>query len=419
MRRPKWRFYIWFAVTACLPVAATAQKAFTWEEVRERFEHTNPTLLAGFLNIEESRAQEVTAFLRPNPDISLSFDQFQPFNTNPYRPLAGVLNTVSVNYLHERQHKRELRKESAEKATGIATAQQADLDRTLVFNLRNAFVQTLQAKAVMAQARENLASYDKILEVSRTRKAAGDIAQMDLDRLELQRVQFESDLQTALVNLRTAKIQLLTLLNDRTPVDQFDVTGTFDFNDHPPALDEVRQTALDSRPDLKAAMETVDKARTDHRLAIANGSTDPTFSFDYGRNPPLIHYLGFSVSFPIRMFDKNQGEKARTEIDIQRSERARQATEAQVFSDVDSAYATLNSTLALLRPYRDKYLATASRVRETVSFAYQHGGAALLDFLQAEQEYRAVQVAYLNLIGSYLSAASQLDMAAGKEIIAP
>ena len=393
------------------------QKVFTWPDIKDKFEKTNPNLLAGFLNIEEARANEVTAYLRPNPDFSLSADQFEPFNSNPYRPFASVLNSAGVSYLHERHHKRELRKESAEKATGVAVAQQADLERTLVFNLRSSFVQTLQAKAVLAQARDNLADYDKVLELGRARKAAGDIAQMDLDRLELQRVTFESDLQTALVNLRTAKIQLLTLLNDRTPVDQFDVSGTYDFSDHPPALDDLRQTALDTRPDLKAAMETVSKARTDHNLAIANGSTDPTFGVDFGRNPPLINYIGFSVSFPLRIFDRNQGEKARTAIDIQHAERLRQAAEAQVFSDVDSAYATLNSTVALLRPYKDKYLATASRVRETVSFAYQHGGVALLDFLQAQQEYRAVQVAYLNLVGSYLSAANQVNMAVGKEVI--
>jgi cobalt-zinc-cadmium efflux system outer membrane protein len=328
-----------------------------------------------------------------------------------------VLNAGSVSYLHERNHKRELRLESARKATAITSSQQADLERTLVFNLRNAFVQTLQAKAVMAVANENLTQYDKVIDLNRERKKAGDISQVDLDRIELQRVQFESDLQTADVNLRTAKINLLTLLNDRTPIDRFDVTGTFDFKGQVVTLEEFRRMALDNRPDLRAAMETVDKAKTDHTLAVANGSTDPTFGFDFGRNPPLTKYLGFSVTIPVRIFDRNQGEKLRTDLDIRRNERLRDATEAQVFSDVDSAFATVNNTVTLLRPYKEKYLAQATRIRDIVSFSYQRGAASLLDFLQAQQEYRAVQVAYLNLVGSYMTAASQLSLAVGREVI--
>jgi cobalt-zinc-cadmium efflux system outer membrane protein len=355
--------------------------------------------------------------LRPNPDFTSLLDQVAPFNGNPYRPLGVALPLVSFSYLHERQNKRELRLESAQKATGIAVSQQADLERNLLFNLRNAFVQTLQAKAVLGVAKENLAYYDRLLAVNADRVKLGDVAQVDLDRMELQRVQFESDVQTAEVNLRTAKIQLLTLLNDRTPVEQFDVTGPFDFSERILTLEELRQTALDTRPDLKAAIQAVDKAQTDHRLAVSNGSTDPTFGMDLGRNPPIPAYIGFSVNIPLRIFDRNQGEKARTQLDIRRVERLREAAQAQVFSDVDSAYATLNSNVVLLRPYKAKYLQLAAKIRETVSFAYQRGGASLLDFLTAQNEYRAVQVNYLNLVGAYLTAASQLNLAVGREVI--
>jgi cobalt-zinc-cadmium efflux system outer membrane protein len=192
--------------------------------------------------------------------------------------------------------------------------------------LRSAFVQTLQAKAVLALTRANLAYYDGLLVVSRNRFQAGDIAQVDLNRLELQRVQFEADVQTAETNLRTAKIQLLTLMNDRTPVEQFDVAGPFEFSERILPLEEFRNIAVDARPDLKAAAQAIDKAETDHKLAVANGSTDPTFS-------------------------------------------------------------------------------------------YQHGGASLLDFLNAQDDYRSVQLNYLNLIGSYMTAASQLNLAVGREAI--
>ena len=400
------------------PVEAQSKLPLTWEQVRERFETSNPTLLAGKLNVEESKAQEITAFLRPNPTLTIAADQIDPFAGGPaHGPFAYLLSTANLNYLHERQHKRELRLESAQKGTLIAASQQADLERNLLFNLRGAFVQTLQAKAVLDVAKANLDYYDHVLSVSSEQYKAGDIAKIDLDRLELQRVQFEADLQSADVSWRTAKIQLLQLINDRTPVEQFDVVGVFDFSEQLPTLDEFRKMAMDSRPDLKAAAEAVEKARTDHKLASANGSTDPTLGFDVGRNPPIDEYFGVSVNIPLRLFDRNQGEKLRTQLDIDRNQKLRDAAEAQIYNQVDSAYAALDSTVKLLRPYKAKYLEQALRVRDTVYFSYQHGGASLLDFLNTENEYRSVQLNYLNLVGSYLTAASQMNLAVGREVI--
>ena len=400
-----------------------AQKPLTWQEVRDKFEAANPTLRAGQIGVDESKAQEITAYLRPNPDFAFSVDgvQYAPYQ-GVWRPFSGVTEVPSFSYLHERRHKRELRLESAQKATAIAVSSQSDLERSLIFNLRGAFVQTLQQKAVFDLAKENLSYYDHLLTVNRERYKAGAIAQVDLDRLELQRVQYESDLQSAIVSLRTAKIQLLTLLNDRTPVEQFDVTGPFDFSPQVSPLDDVRQIAVDNRPDLKVALQAVDKARTDHQLAVSMGSTDPTFGVWYthnasNNNPFGRDTIGGSVSIPLRIFDRNQGEKRRTQLDIDRNDKLMQATRAQVFSDVDSAYATVLSTITLLQPYKDHYLAQATRVRDTISFSYEHGAASLLDFLNSQADYRAVQLSYLNLVGSYLEAANQLNMAVGREVI--
>ena len=425
MQRLAWHVSVGALVAACAAQNALPQRAFTWQEIRDKFEAVNPTLQAGQIGIRESRAQETTAYLRPNPDLTGTIDQINPFTTQPspngtgngYRPFAFALPSTSMSYLHERRHKRELRLESARKATDIAMSSQEDLARNLLFNLRNAFVQTLQAKSVLALAQQNLSYWDHVLSVSRDRFKAGDIAQVDLDRLELQRIQYESDVQMAQVNLRTAKIALQMLLNDRTPIEQFDVTGQFDFNEQILPLDDFRRMAMDTRPDLKAAAQSIEKAETDHRLAEANGSTDPTFAVDFARNPPIPVYLGVSVTIPLRVFDRNQGEKLRTQLDIGRSEKLRDAARAQVFSDVDSAYATVDSNLTLLRPYKTKYLKQAEKVRDTVAFAYQRGGASLLDFLNSENEFRSIQVNYLNLVGAYLAAASQLNLAVGREVI--
>ena len=319
-----------------------AQQALTWQEIRARFEAANPSLRAGQIGIDESRANEITAYLRPNPNFSVIADQIDPFSSGPHHSTFGfLLSVAAVSYLHERQHKRELRLESAQKATGIAVSGQADLERTLIFDLRMAFVQTLQEKAVFDLAKENLAYYDHVLDVNRDRYKVGGITQVNI----------------------------------------------------------------------------IDKGKTDHRLALANGSTDPTFGFDVGRNPPIDQYIGFSLSVPLRIFDRNQGEKLRTQLDIERNEKLVEAAREQVFSDVDSAYATVNSSVVLLQPYKDRYLQQASRIRDTIAFSYEHGAASLLDFLDAQADYRSVQVNYLNQVAAYPNAASQLNLVVGREAI--
>jgi cobalt-zinc-cadmium efflux system outer membrane protein len=343
-------------------------------------------------------------------------------HNDTWQPFKGTFLSPNFSYLHERDHKRELRLKSAQQGTQIATSQHEDLERTMLFTLRAAFVQVLEAKAIVDLSKQELDYYDRIISISQERYKTGDLAEIDFDRIELQRVQYESDLQAADVNLRTAKIQLLQLLDDRTPVDQFDVQGPFDFAGQLQPLDAFHQIAIDNRPDLRAALQSVQQADTNRKLANANGSTDPTFGAWYtwnssNNNPNGLQTLGLSVSVPLRIFDRNQGEKLRTQIDIARNQQVEDATRDQVFSDVDSAYALVNSNLILLHPYHDKYLAEALKVREAVTYAWQRGGASLMDFLNAQSDYRNVEMAYLQLVGAYLTAASQLNMAVGREVI--
>jgi outer membrane protein, heavy metal efflux system len=422
-RRWSRRVGMWILASSIAGNGFGQQQAFTWQQIKERFEAANPTLKAAQLSINESRAAEITAYLRPNPELGFTVDGFQPGpNNGLWRPLSSILVTPSISYLHEREHKRELRRDSARKSTAITESAYLDQERGLIFNLRSAFVELLQAQAVLANARENLAYWDREIGVFQTRFKAGDLAQVDLERLVLQRAQFESDYETALVNLRTAKIQLLMLLNQHVPIEQFDVTGRFDFSEQLRPLEEFRNIALESRPDLKEAAQNVELAKINHQLAVANGSTDPTWSawFTYNgsfSNPEADRTIGGSISIPLRIFDRNQGEKARTQIDIRRNERLRDAAEAQVFNDVDSAYWTLEQAVDLLRPYKAQYLPLATSVRDKMSFSYQHGGASLLDFLDAEKSYRDTRLAYLNLIGAYLTAAAQMNMAAAREVV--
>jgi cobalt-zinc-cadmium efflux system outer membrane protein len=403
--------------------SAPLSSGLTWDEVKAKFEAANPVLQADQSGVDELKAEEITAYLRPNPQFTLGADGTQIAPHEGYwRPTSGTQVQPNFSYLHEREHKRELRLQSAQEGTQIGGSLHQDLERNMIFSLRSAFVQTLEAKAVLELARADLDYYDKIIDISQARFKDGDLAQVDLDRIELLRVQYEAEIEAATVNLRTQKIQLLQMLDDRTPVDQFDVNGPFDFSAELKPLDDFHQAALDARPDLRAAIQSIEQAKTNHKLAVADGSTDPTFGLWYTYNPsfynPYAHQtLGLSVNIPLRIFDKNQGEKARTLIDIDRNQQLSDAARAQVYSDVDSAYEEVRSNIALLVPYRDKYRDQATRVRDTVTYAYQRGGASLMDFLNAQSDYRVVQLAYLQLVGSYLTAASQLNFAVGREVI--
>ena len=411
--RPLTPFLIFGLAAANLPAQ---QQPFTWNEVRERFRQNNPSLLAGALTIEENRANEVTAGLRPNPDIGFTADQFHLFNPNPLRPFQNAQFTPTIQELFERKHKRQLRVASARLITQASTTDQLDLERTLVYQLRDAFNRVLQAKALRDLAVQNVDYYSQIIKINNERLKDGDISRVDFVRVDLQFSQFESDLVNAEVNLRTSKIQLLSLMNDRRPVDGFDISGPFDFSERALLQEELRRQALATRPDLRSSTTQVERARADARLAVANGSTDPTFGFEFQR-VQTDNTAGLFVNFPLRIFDRNQGEKARTSIVIQQNERNRQVVEVGILRDVDSALANLESAVKLLKTYRDRYIPESTEIRDKIDFAYKNGGATLLDFLDAQRSYRDSQVAYLNLLGGYYAAANQLNQAVGLEVI--
>src|ERR1700733_7646145 len=262
--RSRWFLSVSIAAPLGLTLAALGQSppaGFTWQQIKDKFESVNPTLISARSNIDQDRMAEITAYLRPNPSFSLSGDglQITP-NQGIYRPLSGIVFTPGISYLHERQHKRELRLETAKDTTAVAESTYADQARGLLYNLRNAFVQVLQAKAFLGNATDNLTYWDRELVINRNRFDAGDLDKLDLSKLELQRIQFETDYQTATLNLRTSKIQIQQLVLDRTPIEQFDVEGPYGFAESLAPLEEFHSMALESRPDLKVAIQNVELA---------------------------------------------------------------------------------------------------------------------------------------------------------------
>ena len=286
--RGKRTIIVLLAIAGCTS-NGSAQQVLSWQQVRDKFLAANPTLQASQLSIQESKANEITAGLRPNPQLSFTTDQYQffPSGGDPFRPLSSAQMIPVISELWERKHKRQFRMESARLATTGTEADTADLQRNLFFSLRDSFNRILQAKSLLELAQENLTYYDRVISLNRERFNAGDISKVDFQRVELQRVQFESDLANAEVNLRTAKIQIIALLNDRTPLDRFDVSGNFDSSEGILLDSELRQMALDSRPDLKSAGTAIERARVENKLAFAN-ELDLFYGADLRRKLPLL-----------------------------------------------------------------------------------------------------------------------------------
>jgi len=365
----------------------------------------SPTLRAKGLEVRASQANEVTAGLRPNPTASYAADQLGGRTTDPQY-------TVSVGQTIETGGKRERRVASARAATRVVGYELDDVRRQVVALVKKAFTDVLVAQATLALAQENLKSIDEVERLQRLRAERGDISELELLRIQVQRFAFERDASDARLAIAAAKITLRQVVGGSGVDSQFEVVGDLDFREIVPSRDDLYRRALDNRPDLRAAEATRARARADNDLAHANAWWDVTPQISYQRIGP-DNTIGVGVSVPLRIFDRNQGEIARTRAEIDRTDALREVARAQVLADVDGALSVLTIQRERVVVLRGTYLPKAQQARDTVGFAYQRGGVSLLDFLDAQRTYRETALEHLRALGNYWGAFYQLEAAAG------
>jgi len=372
----------------------------------------NPSLLSANAHVSATKESEITAGLRVNPNFNLTGSDvsLSASSNNPY------FYSAQVSRLFERGQKRRWRLDVARSSTDVTRSQYADQERQVVLTVKTAFTQMLGAKGALNLARENVDDYRKTIDLSRERLRAGDISATDFKRLDLQLAQFESDYDNAHTNLVQASEQLQTLLGYDHPHPGFDITGSLD----PPAisttLPDAEQKALQARPDFLAAQQSVHVADANVKLAYAEGTTDPTIEGEYDR-AGTANSAGFQIGIPLRIFDRNQGEKARTRYEAQSSRFAETAARNQVVSDVDQAWAAYEDALSLARRYNGHYMQEAHEVRDNLEYSYRHGGTTLLDYLSALQDYRQVNLDALNANMQVWLSLDQVSFAAATEIV--
>jgi cobalt-zinc-cadmium efflux system outer membrane protein len=371
----------------------------------------NPTLLSAAQHLAGVRAQEITAGLRANPIGIVGGQLFTASadDPNPYFYQAGVQR------LFERGSKRQLRLDNARSTTTLTAFQLDDQRRQMDLAIRQAFSRMLYAQQGVAISRENLEGYRKTVALMKVRLDAGDMDQTDFDRVELQLSGFESDLDNAELALRQGSIVLQTLVGIATPTDAFAIAGILDPPRITATLNDLRSAALANRPDLKAAQTQVDVNAAAVKLAIANGTADPTIESEYERSGH-VNTFGANINIPLRLFDRNQGEKERTRFELESSRLALTAAQNQVVSDVDSAWAAYLAAQSQSVRYRSKYLSEAAHVRDNLEFSYRNGNSTLLDYLSALSDYRLVNLAALNAQLQLLLSIEQLSYASHTEI---
>jgi outer membrane protein, heavy metal efflux system len=400
------------------PRADTTKPAATHismdEAIRLALQH-NHALLAARTTILQNQAQEITANLRPNPTLSWDSQFFPLFNPSQFT--ADYIENqaqfdVGIGYLFERGKKRQHRLQAARDATAVTRAQVTDNERQLTFNVSQQFISVLLAQSTLDLALQDADSFQKTVEISESRYKAGDMSEGDLLKIKLQLLQFQADVSAA----KLAKVQALTSLRQmvgyESVPDNFDVDGDLGYQPVHAGLDDLKSLALRTRPDLQAAHFGVNAAQSQETLAEANGKRDLNVTFDYTHTAG-INSGAFFFNIDLPIFDRNQGEIARTRYAITQAQEMQNETSQQVLTDVVDAYEALRSNDQIIQLYQSGFVDQAKQSRDITEYAYKRGAASLLDFLDAERTYRANQLAYRQALASYMTALEQLREAAG------
>jgi outer membrane protein, heavy metal efflux system len=384
------------------------------EAIQLALQH-NHNLLAARTTIQQSQAEETTANLRPNPTLFADWEYlplFSPSSQNSQYLQGSTEADLGLGYLIERGRKRQHRLQAAKDITAQTRSLVADNERSLTFNVASLFVNVQLAESTLELAEQDLKSFQQTVDLSEIRYRAGAISEDDYLKIKLQLLQFETDLQQAQLARVQALSDLRQSLGYESVSPDYDVTGPFDYQPLKGNLEDLQMKALHNRPDLRAAQQGVTAADSQYELQKAIGKVDVTVQANYS-HVNGINTATFFGSVPLPIFNRNQGEIARSRFAITQAQEQEKATSGQTFTDVRDAYEGLRTNDKVVTLYRSGYLEVAQKDRDISEYAYKRGAASLLEFLDAERSYRATQLAYRQALASYLLSLEQLREAVG------
>ncbi|MFP5227343.1 MAG: TolC family protein [Acidobacteriota bacterium] len=383
------------------------------DAIRMALQH-NHSLLAARTTIQQSQAEEVTANLRPDPVLLGDADFLPVFQPDQFTS-DYVNNTaqfdLGVSYLFERGRKRQHRLQAARDTTAVTRSQVADTERGLTFSVASQYIDVELAESTLALAQQDLQSFRNTVEIANARYKDGDISEDDLLKIKLQMLQFQSDVSAAQLARAQGLSDLRQLLGYESVPANYDVAPNFAYQPVTGNLEDFQAKALQNRPDLRAAQQGISAANSQYQLQKAIGKRDVTGQVNYTHLQYNEISLFGQVQLPI--FDRNQGEIARAGYAVTQAQEQAKSAQGQVMTDVRDAWENLRSNDGIMALYRTGYLDEAQQDRDISEYAYHRGAASLLDFLDAERSYRAVQLGYRQSLASYLLAVEQLREAVG------
>lgn len=375
----------------------------------------NHSLQAARTMILQNQALEITANLRPNPTLS-GDTQFLPlftpsdFNSNYLDNNAQF--DLGVGYLFERGKKRQHRLEAAKDQTAVTVAQTSDNERTLTFNVASQFIAALLAQANIELADTDLKSFQQTVDIAEEQAKLGAMSGGDLIKIKLQLLQFQTDVSGAKLARIQALAGLRQLLGYDSIPENYEVVGDLEYKPVKLGKDDLKALALRQRPDVRAAQLGITAAQSQLSLAQANGKQDvnATANYTHVGDANSVSLFG-SIEIPI--FNRNQGEIARTRYAVGQSQELSSEQDSLALTDVENSYESLRTNDEVLQLYQSGYLKEAEDSRDISQYAYQRGAASLLDFLDAERSYRAIELAYRQALASYMTSLEQLRQAVG------
>jgi outer membrane protein, heavy metal efflux system len=415
-----------FFAVLCIGLSASRAGAETLtiaQAVDEAIRH-NLALIAQRANLSVADTQMLTARLRPNPVASFGADHLDLLGTGFDDANNGGPPEVAfrVDLPIERGAKRERRIDLASASKALAEAQFGDAVRTLRADVTLACIDVLAARATRALVADNLRAFEDLARVNRARVAAGSLAPVESTRSEVARLQFRSTAVRAELELATALARVRTLIG-RSATDPIDLAD--DLRVAEPAagvLDvaAVQQLALATRPDLRSLQLGQARSVADLRLQESLGVIDYTVGAEYRRQQGIAgrsNSLGFFVSAPIPLLNRNQGEIARADAEHDQLSRQTAAVRSQILSDVDIAYREYTTNRDLVTAIEHDLIQPATSARDISTYTYRAGGSSLLELLDAQRAFNDTMQSYLDAQAGLRRAVAHLAAAVGTEVM--
>jgi cobalt-zinc-cadmium efflux system outer membrane protein len=370
------------------------------QAVDEAVRH-NLTLIAQRANLSVADTQMLTARLRPNPVASFGADHLDLLGTGFDDVNNGGPPEVAlrVDLPIERGAKRERRIDLASASKALAEAQFADAVRTLRADVTLACIDVLAARATRTLVADNLRAFEDLARVNRARVAAGSLAPVESTRSEVARLQFRSTAVRAELELATALARVRTLIGRSAAVQQL---------------------ALATRPDLRSLQLGQARSVADLRLQESLGVIDYTVGAEYRRQQGIAgrsNSLGFFVSAPIPLLNRNQGEIARADAEHDQLSRQTAAVRSQILSDVDIAYREYTTNRDLVTAIEHDLIQPATSARDISTYTYRAGGSSLLELLDAQRAFNDTMQSYLDAQAGLRRAVAHLAAAVGTEVM--